>query len=253
MRPPDDVELPAPEFPPELEWLNVPFVRMDKLLGSGAALVEFWDFARVNSLRTLPYLQAWHERYASAGLRVVGVHSPGYSCSRDRDAAAAAVERLEIGYPVLLDPGLELWRAYGNRGWPGRYLFDRRGLLRDVHYGEGDYQAAELAIQEVLREIDADLELPAPLDTRRSESRSPASSSTRSPRSTLSTRSSTGSRASASPPATSSASCGASADCGSTTRRASWLPCRRWGGGLPTTCPSHPRRPSCTATFAWAT
>ena len=89
MRPPDDVELPAPEFPPELEWLNVPFVRMDKLLGSGAALVEFWDFARVNSLRTLPYLQAWHERYASAGLRVVGVHSPGYSCSRDRDGAAA--------------------------------------------------------------------------------------------------------------------------------------------------------------------
>jgi len=169
MRPPDDVELPAPEFPPELEWLNVPFVRMDKLLGSGAALVEFWDFARVNSLRTLPYLQAWHERYASAGLRVVGVHSPGYSCSRDRDAAAAAVERLEIGYPVLLDPGLELWRAYGNRGWPGRYLFDRRGLLRDVHYGEGDYQAAELAIQDVLREIDADLELPAPLDPVRPE------------------------------------------------------------------------------------
>ena len=33
-------------------------------------LVEFWDFCRVNSLRTLPYLRAWHERYADAGLRV---------------------------------------------------------------------------------------------------------------------------------------------------------------------------------------
>ncbi len=169
MRPPDGVELRAPGFPSELEWLNVPFLRMDELLGSGAALVEFWDFARVNSLRTLPYLQAWHERYADAGLRVIGVHSPGYSCSRDRDAAVAAVARLEIRHPVLLDPGLELWRVYGNQGWPGRWLFDRQGLLRDVHYGEGDYEGAELVIQEVLREINADLDLPALLEPIRPE------------------------------------------------------------------------------------
>ena len=28
-------------------------------------LVEFWDFCRPNSLRTLPYVKAWHERYAA--------------------------------------------------------------------------------------------------------------------------------------------------------------------------------------------
>ena len=39
----------------------------------------------------------------------------------------------------MLDPELEVWRLYGNRGWPGRYLFDRRGYLRYIHYGEGDY------------------------------------------------------------------------------------------------------------------
>ena len=39
-------------------------------------LVEFWDFCRPNSLRTLPYVKAWHERYAAAGLRVIGVHCP---------------------------------------------------------------------------------------------------------------------------------------------------------------------------------
>ena len=57
MRPPPEAEIYAPEFPAELEWLNVAFLRMDTLLGRGAVLVEFWDFARVNSLRTLPYLQ----------------------------------------------------------------------------------------------------------------------------------------------------------------------------------------------------
>lgn len=168
-RPPDDIEIHAPEFPPDLEWLNVAFLRMDRLLGRSAALIEFWDFARVNSLRTMPYLKAWHRRYAASGLRVVGVHSPGYSFGRDPEVVRRAVERMEIEYPVLLDPQLALWRVYGNRGWPGRYLFDRRGRLRWVHYGEGDYRDTELAIREALSEIDADLEFPPLLEPLRPE------------------------------------------------------------------------------------
>jgi AhpC/TSA family len=169
MRPPADAEIYAPEFPPRMQWLNSAFVRMDRLLGRHAALVEFWDFARVNSLRTLPYLTAWHERYAEAGLAVIGVHSPGYSFGRNPETVRRAVERLEIPYPVVLDSELEVWRLYGNRGWPGRYLFDRRGVLRDVHYGEGDYLDAELAIQECLAELDPELSAPEPLDPLRPE------------------------------------------------------------------------------------
>jgi type III pantothenate kinase len=63
-------------------------------------LVEFWDFCRVNSLRTLPYLRAWHERYAGDGLRVIGVHAGGYMPARDTAAAVAAVERL--GAPCIV-------------------------------------------------------------------------------------------------------------------------------------------------------
>ena len=169
MRPPAGAEIAAPEFPPKLEWLNVPFLQMDKLLGRNAVLLEFWDFARVNSLRTLPYLQAWHERYGESGLRVIGVHTPGYSFGRDRGAVAEAVERLSIPYPVALDPDFEVWRLYGNKGWPGRYLFDRRGLLRYLHYGEGDYLDAEHAIQECLREIDPSLQPPEPMEPLRPE------------------------------------------------------------------------------------
>jgi hypothetical protein len=57
-----------------------------------------------------------------------------------------------------------VWKLYGNRGWPGRYLFDQRGLLRYIHYGEGDYRATEEAIVELLGEIEGtDLEAPEPL------------------------------------------------------------------------------------------
>jgi hypothetical protein len=169
MHVPPDSEILAPEFAPELEWLNVAFLRVDKLLGRNAILVEFWDFARVNSLRTLPYLKAWHERYSPLGLRVIGVHTPGYSFGRDRDAVARAVARLEIPYAVVLDPAAGVWRRYGNKGWPGRFLFDRRARLRYLHFGEGDYLATELAIHELLREIDDEIELPEPLAPLRSE------------------------------------------------------------------------------------
>ena len=162
-------EINAPEFPSDLDWLGVPFLRMDRLLGRHVTLVEFWDFARVNSLRTLPYLRVWHERYAERGLQLVGVHSPGFSFGRERAVVVEAIESLEIPYPVALDPDLALWRLYGNRGWPGRYIFDRRGVLRDLHYGEGEYEESERLIQELLLEIDPELELPEPLEPLRAE------------------------------------------------------------------------------------
>jgi hypothetical protein len=164
VRPPAEAEIYAPEFPAASTWLNVAILRMNTLLGRGAVLVEFWDFARVNSLRTLPYLRAWHERYADAGLRVIGVHSPGYSFGRDPDLVARAVDRLEVAFPVLLDPDFQVWRLYGNEGWPGRYLFDRTGRLALIHYGEGEYRDTELAIQECLG-----LESPEPLPPQRPE------------------------------------------------------------------------------------
>ena len=133
-----------------MDWLNVAFLRMNTLMGRGAVLVEFWDFARINSLRTLPYLTEWHRRYASEGLRVIGVHSPGYSFGRDPELVAGAVERLEVPFAVLLDPDLQVWHLYGNRGWPGRYLFDRAGKLAWIHYGEGEYEGTERAIGEAL-------------------------------------------------------------------------------------------------------
>src|SRR3954470_5147830 len=110
----------APLFPTDLPWVNVAPLRMDKQVGR-PVLVEFWDFCRPNSLRTLPYVKAWHGRYADAGLRVIGVHSPGFAPGRHNAAARAAVERLGIEHAVLLDPDHAVWNLYKNQGWPARY------------------------------------------------------------------------------------------------------------------------------------
>jgi hypothetical protein len=113
-------------------------------------LVEFWDFCRPNSIRTLPYIKAWNERYGPIGLRTIGVHCPGFDPSRSEQAVRAAVARLGISYPVLIDSELEVWQDYGNEGWPARYLFDGHARLLDYHHGEGAYAETELAIQELL-------------------------------------------------------------------------------------------------------
>ena len=150
MRPPVD-HIAAPPFPPKLPWINVKALRMDQQLGR-PVLIEFWDFCRPNSIRTLPYLKAWHERYAGAGLRLIGVHSAGFEPSTDPDNVRDAVARLKIEYPVVVDVGHEIWRLYDNLGWPARYLFNEKGMLEHYHYGEGAYDETEMAIQELVGE-----------------------------------------------------------------------------------------------------
>jgi hypothetical protein len=144
VRPPVDT-IPAPPFPAGLDWINGRPPDAPKAL-----LVEFWDFCRVHSVRTLPYVRGWHERYADSGLAVVGVHCPGFPPSRDEDAVRAAVARLEIAYPVCTDHAFDVWQLYDNPGWPARYLFDEGAMLRELHHGEGGYRETELAIQELL-------------------------------------------------------------------------------------------------------
>ena len=139
----------APPFPVGSGWVNCEPLRMEDLRGR-VVLLEFWDFCRVNSLRTLPYLKAWHARYRGDGLVVVSVHAPGFRASANEDAVRAAVVRLGIEHPVLLDTNFALWQDYENAGWPGRYLWGPAGTLVDYHYGEGAYAECEAAICELL-------------------------------------------------------------------------------------------------------
>ena len=49
---------------------------MSELRGK-VVLIDFWTYTCINCIRTLPYLEAWQQRYGRDGFTVVGVHSPG--------------------------------------------------------------------------------------------------------------------------------------------------------------------------------
>jgi hypothetical protein len=160
---PERADIAAPELPPRVRWIGSAPPSMAELTASGPVLVHFFDFAQLNSVRTLPYLRTWHERYASAGLTVLGIHSPRFKFTATYDALAAAVERLEIPYRVAQDSAYALWHDYGCKGWPSLFLWSQGGALAWFHFGEGEYRATEEAIQAELRAVDTLVELPAPM------------------------------------------------------------------------------------------
>jgi hypothetical protein len=86
---------------------------------------------------------------------VIGVHTGGFLPARDTANVVAAVQRLGIRYPVVIDERREIWDFYGNEGWPARYLWDQQGALYSMHYGEGAYAETEREIQSLLG-IDGD-------------------------------------------------------------------------------------------------
>jgi thiol-disulfide isomerase/thioredoxin len=141
----------APEFEGIRAWLNSTPLTLEKLRGK-VVLIDFWTYSCVNCLRTLPHLARWYETYVDRGLVVVGVHTPEFAFEAEPGNVRRAVADLHIRYPVALDSDYRTWTAWGNRYWPAKYLVDRRGHVRYVHFGEGRYEESEDAIRTLLAE-----------------------------------------------------------------------------------------------------
>jgi len=88
------------------------------------------------------------------GLTVIGVHSPEFDDERQVENLRREVVSLGINYPVVTDNDYQRWNAYHVEAWPTIALLDKRGRIRWMHVGEGDYDRAEQLIQKLLGESD---------------------------------------------------------------------------------------------------
>src|SRR6185295_4748698 len=43
-----------------------------------------------------------------------------------------------------------IWTAFDNHYWPALYFVDKDGVIRDQHFGEGEYERSERVIQRLL-------------------------------------------------------------------------------------------------------
>jgi thiol-disulfide isomerase/thioredoxin len=142
---------PAPELTKITGFINSEPITLADLRGK-VVLVDFWTYSCINCIRTIPYLNAWYEKYADSGLVIVGVHTPEFEFEKDYNNVRAAVEKFDIRYPIAQDNEKETWKAYENRYWPRKYLIDADGYVRYDHIGEGAYAETEKVIQSLLAE-----------------------------------------------------------------------------------------------------
>ncbi len=148
---PRAVELVSPDG-----YLNLPqgkaSISIGELVGKKVVLVDFWTYSCINCQRTIPYLNAWYEKYAGKGLEIIGVHTPEFDFEKDHANVAKAIEKFGIKYPVVQDNQYQTWSAYKNQYWPHKYLIDVDGFIVYDHIGEGGYEETEKKIQALLAE-----------------------------------------------------------------------------------------------------
>lgn len=142
----------APELAGISGYINAPSNLTIASLRGKVVLIDFWTYTCINCIRTLPYVESWHEKYAEDGLVIIGVHTPEFDFEKKRENVQAAVEKYGIKYAVAQDNDYETWRAYQNSYWPRKYLIDANGRIRYDRIGEGGYGETEAKIVELLSE-----------------------------------------------------------------------------------------------------
>ena len=145
----------APEFAQISGYINTPNnnspITLSSLKGK-VVLVYIWTYTCINSIRPMPYIDDWNQRYSNKGLVTIGVHSPEFEFEKNHANVKDAVNRFGITYPVIIDSDHGTWNAYENNYWPRFYLIDTQGYIRYDHIGEGDYDQIEKSIQSLVAE-----------------------------------------------------------------------------------------------------
>ena len=152
---PDNNQYPsAPEIITGGKWFNSQPLTVSSLKGK-VVLVDFWTYTCINCIRTLRYIKAWNEKYKDKGLVIIGVHTPEFEFEKNANNVEKALKDFKITYPVVQDNDYATWNSYENQYWPAKYLIDKNGKIRMTHFGEGEYDATEKKIQELLKETGA--------------------------------------------------------------------------------------------------
>ena len=130
----------APEF--ALADLNGEPVRLADYVGR-PVLVNFWASWCLPCREEFPILAEALEAHAGIGLAVIGI------VYRDRSEAARAFgDQLGATWPLVMDPGERVARAYGVFGPPESWLVGPDGIVVSRHIGP--FTAEELAEELVL-------------------------------------------------------------------------------------------------------
>jgi thiol-disulfide isomerase/thioredoxin len=98
----------APNFVGINAWLNSDPLNIADLRGK-VVLVDFWTFACINCIRTLPHVRLY-DTYKDKGLVIVGIHTPEFPFEKATSNVQATIKRFGIRYPVAQDNEFSTWK-----------------------------------------------------------------------------------------------------------------------------------------------
>lgn len=128
-------------------WLQSDYASLDDLDGE-VFIVEFWTFGCFNCRNVKPHLRAIYDEYRSAGLEIVGIHSPEFDFEKDVPSIEEAAGEQNVNWPIVLDTNKRTFRIWQQerRFWPRTYVVDQNGDIRYDHIGEGGYDELEATV-----------------------------------------------------------------------------------------------------------
>ncbi len=143
----------APEFPKNMEWLNIDKPLTIKELKGKIVLIDFWTYCCINCIHIIPDLKRLEAEFPDE-LLVIGVHSAKFNNEKDAENISAAIRKYEIEHPVVNDNNFEIWSEYAARAWPTFVLINPRGQIVLAQSGEGVYDRTRDLIAGMIKEFD---------------------------------------------------------------------------------------------------
>jgi thiol-disulfide isomerase/thioredoxin len=155
----------APEIArPGLEWFNVPAPLPIASLRGRVVVLDFWTEGCINCIQIIPTLKRIEEQFPSEVV-VIGVHSPKFLNEKNAASVKDAIQRYGIRHPIIHDPAMTIWRAYGVQAWPTLVVIGSDGEPVGAIPGEPDPDRLIAAIENLVRKYkDAGALKPTRLD-----------------------------------------------------------------------------------------
>jgi thiol-disulfide isomerase/thioredoxin len=130
-------------------WLNSKPLTLKSLRGK-VVVLDFWAFDCEPCIEAMPHVVNLYNKYGRDGLVLIGVHTPRADYEKNVESLRAAMTRMGITYPVVVDNKQKIFRDYLCDLWPSQFVIDRAGTVRYSHGGVGRYEDMEKVVQDLL-------------------------------------------------------------------------------------------------------
>jgi thiol-disulfide isomerase/thioredoxin len=144
---------PAPQFPADLDWLNVDNPLTLEGLRGKIVILDFWTYGCINCIHMIPVLEQLEERFADE-IVVIGVHSAKFENEGETTNIRQIVQRYNLQHPVINDTDFLVWRSHMVNAWPTFSIIDPNGFIVAQQAGEVPYETFETYLSNMIEYYD---------------------------------------------------------------------------------------------------